>query len=330
MRRKLIKQGHNTLTITLPSKWIQQFNLKPGSEINLIEKDNGLFLTTEKNEQYKKAEFDITRMDIPTIWKYFMAVYREGYDEVLVRFNENIKLENPYKFFCQHKLDLKYERKSEKKNIHEILQSFVNRFIGFGIIESGKDYCIVKEIGETSVKEFDNCLRRIFLILQQMAEETVEAIKTNNSKILPHIHDVDINLDKFHDYCIRILNKVGNKEPRKSELLSSTLFLLELLGDEFKNISHHLLYDLKKTKSDGLKKTARLIKEEIDALYSLFYKFDIEKINQISKIDKEIYFGVGEVFKKANDEYEKEVLHHLRLISRYINALYELKIEMEF
>ncbi len=30
MKRKIIKQGHNTLTVTLPSEWAKQFNLKSG------------------------------------------------------------------------------------------------------------------------------------------------------------------------------------------------------------------------------------------------------------------------------------------------------------
>ena len=58
MKRKIIKQGHNTLTITLPSDWVKRFNLQGGNEIDLIEKDNGLFLTTEKINSIKKAEFD--------------------------------------------------------------------------------------------------------------------------------------------------------------------------------------------------------------------------------------------------------------------------------
>ena len=32
MIRKIIKQGHNTLTITLPSEWTKRFNLEAGKE----------------------------------------------------------------------------------------------------------------------------------------------------------------------------------------------------------------------------------------------------------------------------------------------------------
>jgi phosphate uptake regulator len=329
MKRRIIKQGHNTLTITLPSDWTRKYNISAGQEIDLNEKENGLFLSTEKNFSGKKAEFDISGMDIPTIWKYFMAVYREGYDEILVRFKENVVFESPYKFLTQHRIDLRYKKEREKKTVLEALHALVTRFIGFEVVEHGKDYIIIKEMGSPSGKEFDNSLRRVFFLIQQMAEETLEAIKTNNPKILSHMHDVDINLDKFHDYCIRILNKTGNKDGKKTSLYFSTLYLLELLGDEFKNISTHLINDFPSMKMKNIQPLVESIKEQVDAFYDLFYKFDKEKIQKIAEIDSKTYLKVPETYKKASEE-EKEIFHHLRIISRYINALLELKIEMEF
>ena len=329
MIRKIIKQGHNTSTITLPSEWIKRFNLKSGSEVDVIEKDNGLFITTEKNGEKKRTEFDITGMDIPTIWKNFMAVYREGYDEVLVKFNPDMRLENPYKFITQHRIDLKHGKEPEKRSIVSVLQDFVNRFIGFEIIEHGRDFILIREMGELTSKEFDNSLRRVFLIIQDMAKETFEAIKENKPKILSYMHDVDINVDKFHDYCIRILNKTSNKESRKSELLFSSLYLLELIGDEFKNISQHLLQDFPEAKFNNTKELAEATKQEFDLYYDLFYKFNKDKVREISNIDKEVYIKVPKMYKKASED-EKELFHHLRMIGRYINALVELRIEMEY
>ena len=116
MKRKIIKQGHNTLTVTLPAEWTKRFNLESGKEIDIDERDNGLFISTEKNGKSKVTEFDITGMDIPTIWKYFTAVYREGYSEVKVKFDPKMELESPYKFYSQHRIDVKYKAKrSESK-----------------------------------------------------------------------------------------------------------------------------------------------------------------------------------------------------------------------
>ena len=330
MRRKIIKQGHNTLTITLPSEWARKFNLEAGKEIDIEEKDNGLFLTTEKNGKHKRAEFDISDMAIPVIWKYFMAVYREGYDEVMVKFTPGTMLENPYKFFNTHKLDLKYKKEIQKRPVMETLQGFINRFIGFEIVEHGKDYILIKEMGELTNREFDNSLRRIFLLLQQMFDETVEVVETGDVQLLEHMHDVDINIDKFQDYCIRILNRVGNKEQRKASILFATLYFLELIGDEFKNITHHLLYDYPPLKLKVIKDVTASIRDEFNLFYELYYKFDKEKIAKMSQLDQERYFSVNSLYKKVKDEEIKEIFHHIRIIARYMNSLVELRVELEF
>ena len=329
MKRRVIKQGHNTLTITLPSEWVKKFNINAGDEVELNETDEGIVLTSEKHQSgLKRAEFDISKMDVPTIWKYFMSVYREGYNELKVRFNPGLKLESPYKFITQHRFDLRYHKNIEKKPLTQALQGFVDRFIGFEIVEHGKNFILIKDMGELTSKEFDNSLRRVFLLFQQMAEETLSAIEKSNFSDLIGLHDIDINLDKFHDYCIRILNKVGNKK-KKCSLLFSTLYLLEMAADEFKNIGIHLTNDFTQSKFKNIKILAEFVKEQIDNYYDLFYKFDEAKVKKISELDQKTYLEVPKMYKKANED-EKEIFHHLRMISRYINSLMELRIEMEY
>lgn len=330
MKRKIIKQGHNTMTLTLPSEWVKRFNLEAGSEVDVTDRDNGLFVSTEKNTEHKKIELDIGNLDIPTIWKYFMGIYREGYNEVLVKFPVDFNAESPYKFFAQHKLDLKLKKESEKKNGIDFLTGLVNRFIGWEIVDYGKDFVIIKEMTEPTSKEFDNSLRRVFLLIQQMADEVVEALRSGNTKPLNHINNVDINIDKFHDYCIRILNKVGNKDSRKTSLLFSSLYILEMLGDEFKNIALHLIQDYSKTSFKEIESVTESIRKEIYLYYDLFYTFDKAKVIQMSELDKERYFGVGKLGKRIKEPEEIEIFHHLRIIAKYINALIELRIEMEF
>jgi phosphate uptake regulator len=330
MKRRVIKQGHNTLTVTLPSKWVKELNINAGDEIDLIEKDKNIILTSEKHDgEVKKTEFDVTDMDIPTIWKHFMCIYREGYDEVKVKFDPKVELESPYKFMTAHRFDSRYKKTLGKKNMTSALQGFVNRFIGFEIIEHSKDFVLIKDMGAPTAKEFDNSLRRVFLLFQQMAEETLESIEEGNYSNLMGLHDIDINLDKFHDYCVRVLNKIGCQNGKKTPLLFATLYLLEMAGDEFKNIGIHLINDINESKFENIKKMVTSIKEQIENYYDLFYRFDKEKVKRISELDQKMYQEVPVMYKKANED-EKEVFHHLRMIGRYINSLMELRIEMEY
>lgn len=334
MKRKIIKQGHNTLTVTLPSNWAKRFRLKQGEEIDVLERDNGLFLSTEKQFENLTAEIDISDLDVPSIWKYFMAVYREGYDEVKVMFKEGV-YDNPYKFFAAHAVDIRYGKQSPKLSALEVVQQITSRFIGYEVIEHHRNYCIIKNMSEPSSKEFENSLRRVFLLIQQMADETLEAIKTNNHKMLCHTHDIDINVDKFHDYCIRVLNKTGFKEVRKANLLFSVLYILEILGDEFKNIAFHIVEDLRERNLESISQLCELTVNHLRTYYELFYKFSKEQVMKMSKQDAEIYFYLPKMYKKNGrmsnlTKDELEVFNHFRRITRYINALLELRIEMEF
>jgi hypothetical protein len=164
-----------------------------------------------------------------------------------------------------------------------------------------------------------------------MAEETLDAIEKGDFSDLIGLHDIDINLDKFHDYCVRVLNKIGNQNGKKSSLLFSTLYILEMAGDEFKNIGIHLINDnnFGESKFENIKKMVVFMKEQIENYYDLFYKFDEEKVRKISELDQTIYREVPAVYKKANED-EKEIFHHLRMIGKYINSLMELRIEMEY
>ena len=60
----------------------------------------------------------------------------------------------------------------------------------------------------------------------------------------------------------------------------------------------------------------------------MYYKFDKEKVIKISELDKKRYFSLSS--KKIKKEEAREIFHHLRIIAIYLNALTELRIEMEF
>jgi phosphate uptake regulator len=331
MKRRIIKQGHNTLTVTLPSKWVQLFNLKPGDEIEINERENGLFLSTEKHDDELKTEIDITGFDIATIWKYIMSVYREGYDEVKITFDPTKKYGHPRKFFTSESTDIRYGKNADHTP-YEVLRVMASRFIGFEIIEHHKNYCIMKNMAVLTSKEFDPSLRRVFLLLQQMGEETLESLKKNDPKIVSHMRDIDINVDKFVDYCVRVLNKTGFKDVKKAHLLFSVLYLLELLGDEFKNLSGHLLRDMKKSPSKEIIELAERSLKQVNDFYSLYYNFTRENLIAISDDNLVIRLHKENRAKKGGqlsvEEYQ--IMSHLARVGRYVKALIELRIEMEF
>ena len=55
MRKKLVKQGHSTLTITIPAKWARENKLKAGDELELNTKQNSLIISTTEIPKESQA-----------------------------------------------------------------------------------------------------------------------------------------------------------------------------------------------------------------------------------------------------------------------------------
>jgi antitoxin component of MazEF toxin-antitoxin module len=54
MIRKLVKQGDNALTVTLPAHWIKDQGLKTGNEVHLQEIGRNIEISAARNKSEKK------------------------------------------------------------------------------------------------------------------------------------------------------------------------------------------------------------------------------------------------------------------------------------
>src|SRR3989338_5327977 len=131
MKRKIIKQGHSTLTITLPTKWAQKLNLKAGDEIDLIEKDNSILINGQENGKEKKAVIDISNFTMPLIWRFIQGAYRSGYTEIKIIFDPDKALyDDPYHYLTTHSAYAELGENIPKKTALVMIQTIVDRFIG--------------------------------------------------------------------------------------------------------------------------------------------------------------------------------------------------------
>jgi phosphate uptake regulator len=334
VRRKIIKQGHNTLTVTLPSGWAAANKLKAGHEIDIVENDASLIICAQKPDDQLCATIDIRELDIPTIWKYYMAAVREGYDEIQFLFDPHARYPNPYKYYKAHSQEISTGSVPKPYTPHEMILTITSRFVGMEVVESHNDRCIVKDISETSPKEFQTSLRRVFLLIKQMAHEMQDAIRTENPQLITHAEDADITVDKFNDFCLRVLNKNG-REIRKPHIMFSILCVLELIGDEFKHTCYHILEDMKGKPLRNLLDLERMIAEQFDLFYDLFYAYSAKKVVALSEHDFRIHMYLPQLERKRGRKVqlstiELEIFNHFRRIGHYINELIELRVEMEF
>lgn len=308
MRRRAIKQGTNTLTITLPSEWARQHRIMAGSELDVVEKGPQLLVSSEIIDSPRTISIHLSGLPTVMVWRKISAAYRAGYDEIKVTFKDK-RTKDLYSAFTYNTI---FHKEVNSMSTIEIVQALVNRFVGMEIIDQGNDYCVMKELHEISAKEFENAVRRIFLLLISMSELIVSAAKGDRGG-LKQIHLIDTNLDRFEDFCIRVLNKRGYEQHSKLKSVYLSVFFLELLGDRYKHLALTLLESGKPR--DEVQSYILFLHKKLKLFYELYYAYTDKK--------------AGEMFE-LHKAPESELGNRLRTINQYLMSLTEIRIDQEY
>lgn len=198
--------------VSLPSKWARKFHLTKGDEIDVVEKGKELLITPELVPETRKATINISELE--TLWRRAVrALYCAGYDEIEIQFSKS----------------------GEIKNVYSILQEFV----GFEIISQKENSCTIREIVETKETNFRTILSRTFNMLSSIAEDCSNALKEKNTELLRTISERDLIINKYSNFCIRIINK-GLVEQENAPMLYYIILQIEALGDMYKELSKYL------------------------------------------------------------------------------------------
>jgi phosphate uptake regulator len=280
MKRKIVKQGNSALTLTLPKEWTKKLSLKPGDELEVEEVAGSLKISPEMTGD-KAIELNLEELNETLIWTYIIASYRLGYNSIKVKFN---------------------------KQDFKIIQRVVDALLGMAITQQQDNTCVIKDLSSSpSDKEFANIFRRIFYLLEEMGESSLMAIKNKDKDALKNIEFQDYSINKFSNFCLRVLNKKNISGP-----LEYIISELENLGDEYARISMELsgLKTLK-INPDILK-----IYEEINQMFVNLHKWYYTFSNQGSVDIVEHKNKINKMIDKINPKTKEEtiLLFHLSKI----------------
>ncbi len=296
MKRKVIQLAGKTLVVSLPIEWAKKYNVKKGDEINILDEKNKLVITPETTRQEtKKIVFDVSKVGYFDR-NYISYLYQIGYDEIEIVFN------NP-------------------SDIH-VMKEQLPQLLGFEIISQGKNGCTIKSISEPLSDEFDNILRRTFLLLLELSSSAIEAIKKVDVEALKHAIDLEETNNKFTDFLKRIINKGGYKDYKNTTFMYSIVRDLEKIADYYKYIYKIIKEEKKKVL---LSNETLALFEDIDKylrlFYELFYKFDKEKATKFHK-DKDLILAKANDLIKKKSDFERLILYNLIGLCRTTFELY--------
>lgn len=293
IKRKIIQIAGSTCLVSLPQTWIKRFNINKGEEVDVEEQNDRVMISTERGYGIEKAELDISQLE-PMILRCFVALYKRGVDEIRITF-DNIDL------------------------IKDIQRAIGKEAVGYEIIDQGRNFCVIKHVsGE--LEDFEPILRRTFLLLLSMADESLQSIKKGDYAVLHNIAFLEEANNRFTTSCRRYLNRRGHKDVRKTGPMYYVVEDLENLADEYKYLC--MYFYAKSGEKIVVEKEMLQLYEQTNKLlrlyYELFYKFDREKLTYIGKFRKDVVERALSCIEKSKNPADRVMAHHLLVISQKI------------
>ncbi len=305
MQRKLIRQGAGGLTLCLPKKWTEENKLEPGSEVEVVCQETNIIVKADlAKPAAKKIHLKFEKNLLGGIKPYRLIqrllsiVYKQGYDEVKIS--------------------------STQQEILRYVEQRATLFIGFEVVEQGKDFLILKDVVGAG-EDLNVILNRCFLLLNTIAKESFLSIQNFSETELMRIKNLERTNGKLTDYCKRILVRLHLP---KEKYIYSLIAENERLADEYKYMIDTVLENKLRLGNETLK----LYQETNDlvVLFSeLLRKYDFEKVKLISQARDNLTKKIKQQIYKARGA-ETLVLHNLSNIVIKVYEITETYLEMEF
>ncbi|MAE13393.1 hypothetical protein CMO92_02405 [Candidatus Woesearchaeota archaeon] len=313
MKRKVVKHGPSTLIVSLPTNWVKTFGITKGDELEVEEKGTILLVSTQKSKKGGIAEVEITGLDRTSLIFLIRSLYKRGYDEILLHFK---------------KQTLIYHYENKERTILSVIHEELHRLSGLEVIQQNENLCQLKILSEVSYSEFNNVLRRIFLLIIDSLNDLTKAIQTKDQFLLETIEEKHDTITKLLNYCIRVLNKVGYKEYQKTCFVQHILAQLDNLIDVEKNLGR-LSLEIKPELSKEGEQFMQNITSSFILFKDLFYKFNNQTIFNIDQLRNK---SLNKIKQNSSEFRKKEliILNQFFEISNIIKDLIESRMALEY
>jgi phosphate uptake regulator len=210
MRRKLVKQGPSTITVSLPSQWVHANKLKPGNEVTVNLEHNSLVISAEANGK-DHATISIDVRDFTAIIPNILgALHKKGYDEIQLRYS--------------------------KEQFPAIQKEITQHLLGYEIVQQTPDLLTIRFVTKIDADELPILIRRVFLVTLSLAEGAVQAGDVKDLLVLEETNN------RLTNYSERIIIK--NLYHHRDGLFQYLIvWLLEKIADDYRDIIRAGVYD---------------------------------------------------------------------------------------
>ncbi|MCX6707129.1 MAG: hypothetical protein NT001_03230 [Candidatus Woesearchaeota archaeon] len=270
IKRKVIKQGNGTLTITLPKGWTDDIGLTGNDEVDITPNQNNLIVTPNKPQKQKKISIDVDKFERLSFAKFLIACYEQGFDTIDMHFTKS------------HVTSWR----GGKEDISKVINFFVTRLIGFEVLSQTKNRVSIGNISEKYLK-FDSILSRIFFLIEEYFTNLINAFETNDYASLKESQIQHDNITKLIALGSRIIYDSPEFSKVEAMNLVTILNLLDKITDFIRDAYRNTSLYNKKISRNTLDLAVNAFKF-LELYRHFFNKFSYEEINKLDDLRGEV------------------------------------------
>jgi phosphate uptake regulator len=298
MKRKVVKHGISTLTISLPSKWAKVNKIKNGDLLNLdLSKDK--IVLSGKGKHFEEIELTLTGEEEWYIHRILRHLYTCGYDEIKVNYS--------------------------KENQIGLIRKGIKYLTGIEVVESDSNSCLLKCVISADESDYHQIINRILWLIQSQFNYFIEDSKKGKLSMANEVAEIHKTMMK--------LNNLSRRKINKTPIYDSTIskyvywFLTSLM-----NISSFILYCYedaeKKSKINLTEKEFDLVNTTSEFYYNLsqaYKNMDLEKTRKFFEDREALIMDFLSLLKGENPIIVHYFLDILKEMSSIGNLIISLK-----
>ncbi|MDP3882309.1 MAG: hypothetical protein Q8Q31_05520 [Nanoarchaeota archaeon] len=260
MKRKVIKQGNQAYTITLPIEWVRQHKIDGKSEVAMVESGRSLIINSDNPISGGAVNLDLEGLNDKAIYRLINALYAKGVDEITIR---------------------------SHKDISKAMIKAGSNNLGYALVSQDKGTYVIKDISGANYAHLDDIFKRVFQMILFFYDSSIEDIFGKEEETLESLNARDLEVNKFCLYLQRAINKMSYQDSINGRVMFTYSFELEKIGDEIMRLWRtNIKYDVKKSKK--LKEFSGLIKKTLEETFDAYYQFNLKRIEIVHQIRDKI------------------------------------------
>lgn len=284
MKRKVIQLAGKTLVVSLPSKWAKKYGIKKGDDVDVEEGERKLVIKGHGEGEKTVKVLDAKDLNL-MLKRVTGALYKAGYDDI----------------------EITYYTPEQYAIIRDVLNKMC---MGFEIVRHGQRTIQIKNLSDLHYQEFENILRRLFLSLLSSADDSLEYTKQANLSGMEEIILRDAVINKYSDFCRRVLNIQGYGDTKKTTTYYHICEELERIGDAYGDLMKFMLDNKIKKLDPSTLNLMSEINQYLRIFYELFYNFSLKALEHFGEVSEKLKKELERRFETTSPTAIK-INHHL-------------------